>query len=135
MLASRQHAEWAAPHSSGPAWLSTLSPAADTTHDYDDYTGLRIPPREFVRIAPDVHASCLPHPRAVPFLRALKIRSALFFAQKQHPLNLELQPEVRSWITQLEEHKWSPIDKVKGHGTIAISHAGVKAALEVDAIC
>jgi hypothetical protein len=90
-----------------------------------------IPPREFVRIAPDIYASCLPHPRSLPFLNNLKIRSALFFAHKQHPLNLDLPPQVRSWILQLDSHKWSPIDKTKGHGRIAISQTGMKAALEV----
>lgn len=124
MLASTSRAAWPdSPNS--PVWLDALSRPQD---------GLRIPPREFIRIAPDIYASCLPHPRAISFLGFLKIRSALFFAQKQHPLNLELQPEVRSWITGLQEHKWSPIDKVKGHGKIAISQAGAKAALEVNCV-
>ncbi|KAK9893354.1 hypothetical protein P389DRAFT_198924 [Cystobasidium minutum MCA 4210] len=108
-----------------PSWLESLS---EHTSSHD--SKILIPPREFSRVAPDIYASCLPHPRAVPFLNNLKIRSALFFATKQHPLNLELNPDVRHWITSLQEHRWSPIDKTKGYGKIAISQAGAQAAVE-----
>lgn len=128
MLASASTPAWPAAQDTAASdiavpWLASMS---STESDK-----ILIPPREFSRIAPDIYASCLPHPRAVPFLESLRIRSALFFAHKQHPLNLELSAEVRSWITGLQEHKWSPIDKVKGHGKIAMSQAGAKAALEV----
>lgn len=131
MLASTSQAVYPGAASS---WLESLSASASAGAS-SHHDRVLIPPREFSRIAPDIYASCLPHPRAVPFLNNLKIRSALFFATKQHPLNLELNSDVRDWITSLQEHKWSPIEKTKGHGKIAISQNGAQAAVEVRALC
>lgn len=90
-----------------------------------------IPPREFLPVAPGIYASCLPHAQAIPFLKNLGVRSAVFFCPKQHPLNLELPQEVREWILNIEQHKWLQIERTKNYGRIAITQAAVKAALEV----
>lgn len=93
-----------------------------------------IPPREFVRVTPQVYISILPHPRSIPFLQErAKVNSVLFLSPKD-PIQLELAPEVRQWIESIprKQRSWLSVEKAKGwQGKIVATQATIKAGLEV----